>query len=94
MTTLELIRDYMTNSQVTINELGEVRLEETGQTLGITLEGEESVINHLRMLAMDNDPYAEFSVDTAELYSNPEYAREGLKYLGESDNGDVWYQRY
>lgn len=93
-TTLELIRGYMNNQSVTLNDNDQVRMEETGQTFGAILTGAEMVKEHLRTLTLDagNEWHG---VDEAELYSEPQTLRDGLVYLGENTNGDeVWYQGY
>ena len=94
MKTLEMVRRYMGNEKITIDSLDEVRLEETGQTLGAILTGESAVREHLRILTMDNGGEWH-GVETASLHHGAEQLREGLRYLGENcDGNDVWYQAF
>ena len=86
---LELIREYLNNKNLTLNDLAQVRLEETGQTLGQVLIGEDEVIEHLRTLTIDKGN--EWSgVDTGDLYSDDAGSVLGVTYLGD----DTWYQGY
>lgn len=86
-----LIQSWMSNPNVSLTDLNEVRLEETKQSLGLLIDGEDAVIQHLETLALErgNNTYV---VEIKNLYDNTELVRlcEGLKYLGE----EVWYQSY
>jgi hypothetical protein len=94
MNTLSILRDWFCNNNLSLNENNEVRLEETHQTLGLILESESAVVNHLRYLALE-EGYEWDGVDTPDLYDSPQMIREGLHYLGENHlNIPVWYQRY
>lgn len=94
MTATDMIRDYMNNHEITVNELDQVRLESTGQTLGQILTSEEGVRHHLRTLTEDNGN-AWYGIETAGLYTDPISLNPGLRYLGENSDGvPVWYQGY
>ena len=97
MNTLEIVRNYMDNEAITIDKFGEVRLEETGQTLGVALVGEEAVMRHLETLHNDSESEDDFDVDVRDLYDAPqEFCPWGeLRFLGENTDGTpVWYQGY
>lgn len=87
--TLEIVRDYMGNQNVTLNEMNQVRLEETSQALGQIFESEEEVVEHLRTLCLDNENEWN-GIETAALYNDPQELNGDLRYLG----NDVWYQRF
>jgi hypothetical protein len=87
-TALELVREYMDNEKITIDEVtGEVELRETGQRYGYVFIGESAVRDHLETLARDySNEWT--GVEDAVLYHSPYEANEGLRYLGD----EVWYQ--
>lgn len=87
--TLDIVRDYLNNQNVTLNTVNQVRLEETHQTLGQVFESEEEVTEHLRTLCLDNGNEWN-GVESASLYNEPQELNDGLRYLG----NDLWFQVY
>lgn len=88
-TPVELIREYLGNKSLTLNDMNQVRLEETGQTYGQVLIGEDEVIEHLRTLTLDKGNEWN-GVDNGDLYSDDAKSALGVTYLGD----DTWYQSY
>lgn len=87
--TLEIVREYLKNPRVTLNELNQVRLEVPAQTLGHVFESEEEVTDHLRILCQDYGNEWN-GIDAADLYNDPTSLNPGLRYLGD----DIWLQYY
>lgn len=87
--TLDIMRDYLNNQNVTLNAVNQVCLEETHQTLGQVFESEEEVTEHLRTLCLDSGNEWN-GVESASLYNEPQELNAGLRYIG----NDVWYQSY
>jgi len=82
-TTIELVQDFYNNRSLTINEVNEIRNEETHQTIGRVMTDTGEVIEHLGYLGHED-------VDPRELNSLPDHRFPGLNQLDET----TWLQTY
>lgn len=84
------LRTHFNNNEVEICD-SEVHLPSTNQTMGLILEGEDTVIEHLRTLCIDQGNEWN-GVDAADLYNAPGELRQGLTLIDADE--EIWFQSY